>query len=210
MLDDHGQPLNRLYNRKQMNDRAIDELIGMSRGIIAADTVNQNEAKFLLSWMEANVAYCEDRIINQLYCRIHEMLIDGVLDEDERVELLGILREFTGETTVATLVNMASTFPLCKPAPIVEFPTMAFCLTGKFAYGTRKDCEGVVTERGGKVFERVAADLDYLVIGTFSSAAWAHTSYGRKIELAVEYRDKRGRPANISEDHWALSAFSMA
>lgn len=209
MLDDDGQPLNRLYGRKRMNDRAIDELIGMARGIVADSTVNQKEAEFLSSWMEANVSSCEDRNVNQLYRRIHEMLIDGIFDDEEKLELLGILREYTGESTVAQPINMAATFPLCRPAPKVEFPTLSFCLTGKFAYGPRRICEEVVMDRGGKVCGSVTMDLDYLVIGTFSSTDWAHTSYGRKIEKAVEYREKNGRPSIISEDIWARTAFSI-
>lgn len=209
MLDDDGQPLNRLYGRKRMNDRAIDELIGMARGIVADSTVNQKEAVFLSSWMEGNVAFCEDRIVNQLYRRIHEMLVDGILDSNEQIELLGILREYTGESTCAQPANMASTLPLCNPAPIVEFPTMAFCLTGKFAYGPRRICEEIVIDRGGKVQAGVTMDLDFLVVGTFSSTDWVHTSYGRKIEKAVEYREKNGRPSIIPEDLWARTAFSM-
>lgn len=208
MLDDDGQPINRLYGRKRMNDRAIDELIGLSRGIVADAAVNQQEAAFLSSWMEANVSYCEDMIVNQLYRRIHEMLTDGILDDEERLELLGTLREFTGESTVVQPANMASTLPLCKPEPVMKFPTMAFCLTGKFAYGPRRICEEVVLERGGKILAGVTMDLDYLVIGTFSSTDWAHTSYGRKIEKAVEYRERNGRPAIIQEDLWARTAFS--
>lgn len=210
MLDDNGQPLNRLYGKKRMNDRAIDELIGLSRGIVADAIVNRQEADFLSSWMEANVSYCEeDMIVNQLYRRIHEMLVDGILDDAERLELLGILREFTGESTVARPVNMASALPLCHPAPIVEFPTMAFCLTGKFAYGPRRICEEIVLDRGGKIHPGVTMDLDFLVVGTFSSTDWAHTSYGRKIEKAVEYRERNGRPSIIPEDLWARTAFSM-
>lgn len=209
MLDDNGQPLNRLYGRKRLNDRAIDELIGMARGIVADATVNQKEAEFLRSWMEANISFCEDRIVNQLYCRIHEMLIDGILDDEEMVELFGILREYTGESTLAQPANIAAALPLCHPAPMVEFPTMSFCLTGKFAYGPRRLCEEVVIDRGGRVEGSVTMSLDYLVIGTFSSTDWAHTSYGRKIEKAVEYRGKNGKPSVISEDHWARIAFSM-
>lgn len=209
MRDDDGQPLNRLYGRKRMNDRTIDELIGMARGIVADSTVNQKEAEFLRSWMEGNVAFCEDRIVNQLYRRIHEMLVDGILNDEERVELLGILREFTGESTAAVPVNMSASFPLCRPEPVVEFPTMSFCLTGKFAYGPRRICEEVVIDRGGKAYGSVTMDVDYLVIGTFSSTDWAHTSYGRKIEKAVEYRAKHRRPSIISEDLWARTAFSM-
>lgn len=70
IYDDNGQPLNRLYSKKRLNDRAIDELIGISRGIIADKNINEEEAKFLRSWMEANVSYCEDQVVNQLYRRI--------------------------------------------------------------------------------------------------------------------------------------------
>jgi len=209
MLDDHGQPINRLYSRKRLNDRAIDELIGMSRGIIADQRVNQKEAVFLKSWMEANVSYCEDNLVNQLYCRIQEMLTDNVLDQNEQEELLGILREFTGESTVEIPQNLSSIFPLCQPPPIIEFPTMTFCLTGKFAYGPRRICEKVIEERGGRSTNSINYAVDYLVIGTFSSSDWAHTSYGRKIEKAVEYREKSGGISIISEDHWADGAFKM-
>jgi len=46
MLDDHGQPLNRRYSGKRHNDRTIDELIGISRGLIADKNINQAEAEF--------------------------------------------------------------------------------------------------------------------------------------------------------------------
>ena len=209
MLDDDGQPLNRLYGRKRMNDRAIDELIGLAKGITIDSVVSQKEAEFLQSWMEANISFCEDRIVNQLYRRIHEMLIDGFLDNNEQLELLGILREFAGESTVTHHENRSSSLPMCNPPPIVEFPAMAFCLTGKFAYGPRRICEEIVIDRGGKIQAGVTMDLDFLVVGTFSSTDWAHTSYGRKIEKAVEYREKNGRPSIIPEDLWARTAFSM-
>ncbi len=69
ILDDHGQPLNRAYGKKRLNDRAIDELIGLSRGLTADGAVNQSEAEFLLKWMEDNSSYCQDPLVNQLYFR---------------------------------------------------------------------------------------------------------------------------------------------
>ncbi|MDH4319916.1 MAG: BRCT domain-containing protein [Desulfobulbaceae bacterium] len=209
ILDDHGQPINRLYNRKRLNDRAIDEMIGMARGIVADATVNHQEARVLLAWMVANVSFCEDWTVNSIYRRIHEMLIDGVLDADERQELLGILSAFSGASTLLARENMAAWFPLCQPPPVVEIPTMGFCLTGSFAYGPRRECEAVIEERGGRVEGYITKAVDYLVIGTFSSTDWAHTAYGRKIEKAVEYREKFGRPAIISEDLWADISFRM-
>jgi NAD-dependent DNA ligase len=209
ILDDHGQPLNRRYAAKRLNDRAIDELIGLSRGIIADQAVNQHEAAFLRSWMEANVSYCSDPIVNQLYCRIQEMLVDGVLDEEEQIELHQILTEFTGESTVTHCHKLSPTLPLCYPSPKIEFPTMMFCFTGKFAYGPRRECEEVVHERGGKIARNVSSKVDYLVIGTFCSTDWLHTSYGLKIKNAAELRDHGSGISIVSEDYWAQSAFKM-
>jgi len=209
MLDDHGQPLDRRYAAKRLNDRAIDELIGLSRGLIADKNVNQQEAEFLRSWMEANLSFCTDPIVNQLYYRIHEMLIDGILDDEEQKELHQILADFNGESTAAHHINLSASLPLCNPQPRIEFPSMTFCFTGKFAYGPRKVCEEVVIERGGKIENRMSLRVDYLVIGTFCSTEWAHTSYGRKIEDAVNIRAKGFPIAIISEDHWAQTAFKM-
>ena len=207
LRDDHGQPLTRNYSAKRLNDRAIDELIGISKGLIADKTVNQREAEFLKSWLEANTPFSEDPIINQLYCRISDMLIDGILDQDEQKELLVILNEFTGESIVEHCANFSTSLPLCTPVPIVEFTGKRFCLTGKFAYAPRKVCEEVVLERGGVIESGVTQRLNYLVIGTFSSTDWIHTSYGRKIEKAVEYRVANRVPFIISEDTWSAAAF---
>lgn len=207
-LDQNGQPFNRLYNRKRLNDRAIDELIGMSRGILADGIVNQKEAEFLQQWMEANVSFCEDRIVNQLYRRLQEMLIDGNLDKEEQVELFDILSMYTGENKPGEIATNTSTaLPFDQPPPNIEFPTMSFCLTGKFAYGPRRVCHEVIEERGGKICKKVSLDVDYLVVGYFGSKDWIHTPYGRKIERAAELRDDGNDIAIISEKLWADTAF---
>lgn len=209
MLNDHGQPLERRYSAKRLNDRAIDELIGLSRGIIADKSVNQHEAEFLQSWLNINISYCHDPIVNQLFFRIKEMLVDGILDQEERQELHQILAEFTGESTVTHCNELSTSLPLCSPPPKIEFPTMTFCFTGKFAYGPRKICEEVILERGGKTAGNVSGKVDYLVIGTFCSTDWLHTSYGLKIKKAAEMRETGFPIGIISEDHWAQSAFKM-
>ena len=46
---------------------------------------------------------------------------------------------------------------------------------------------------------------DFLVVGTFGSRDWAQTSFGRKIEKAVAYRDA-GEPIGfVTEDHCAAA-----
>lgn len=207
MLDDHGQPFNRCYSAKRLNDRAIDELIGISRALIADKSINQPEVEFLLSWLNNNLSYCNDPIVNQLYFRIRDILSDNIVDQDEQRELLQILSEFSGESTVSHGQSLSSSLPLCNPPPIVEFDGRVFCMTGKFAYGPRNICREVVIERGGIAVNSVSKKVDFLVVGTFCSTDWLHTSYGLKIMKAAEQREQGHKTSIISEDHWARAAF---
>ncbi|MGQ0527082.1 MAG: hypothetical protein ACT4OY_03495 [Alphaproteobacteria bacterium] len=51
-LDDHGQPVNRRFNYRKIEDRQIDELIGMCKMAIGDGHVDAGEAKALLSWLD--------------------------------------------------------------------------------------------------------------------------------------------------------------
>lgn len=135
------------------------------------------------------------------------MLVDNILDKNEQRELLQILAEFTGESTIVQSHNLASTLPLCTPPPKIEFPTMTFCLTGRFAYGPRRLCVEAIQELGGRVSERINKTVDYLVVGTFCSTDWLHTSYGLKIKDAANLRNEGHPIAIVSEDYWAQAAF---
>jgi hypothetical protein len=44
-----------------------------------------------------------------------------------------------------------------------------------------------------------------VIVGEGGSRDWLHSSYGRKIQEAVDYRDKGAMISIIPERHWALS-----
>jgi NAD-dependent DNA ligase len=94
--------------------------------------------------------------------------------------------------------------PFDTPQPPVKFSGKKFVFTGKFSFGTRKDCQKVVKEKGGEAASRgqVGSTIDYLVIGTEGSKDWNRGSYGSKIEAAIISRKNHGTPAIISEEHW--------
>ena len=52
-LDDHGQPPIAI-NHKRVLTRAVDELIGVSKGILADKIICPEEARYLQNWLEAN------------------------------------------------------------------------------------------------------------------------------------------------------------
>ena len=199
----------RSRNALRIQDRLIDELIGICRGIIADGVVEESEAIFLGQWIENHREVSMKWPVNVVYARVTEMLRDGVLSSDERQELLGTLRDLTGEGTPLQEPNQSTTLPLTQPEPNVEFGGSVFCLTGKFVFGTMPDCEDTIAEIGGTVVSQPNQETDYLVIGEFCSPDWVHTTFGRAIERAIELQDQGQDLKIISERHWvdALATF---
>ena len=87
--------------------------------------------------------------------------------------------------------------------PVSLGPRRFSCSLGSLRSGPRKECERQVHSLGGRCEESVTQQTNYLIVGTFGSRDWAHTSFGRKIEKAVAYRRSGMGLAIISEDHWA-------
>ena len=56
---------------------------------------------------------------------------------------------------------------------------------------------------GGINAKGVNKSLNYLVLGTYVTDSWAHENYGRKIEKAMEYRERGVPLVIITEEHWA-------
>lgn len=188
---------------KRIEDRSISELIGIARGMVADGSINELEAEFLVQWLKENshITCWPFDVLNR---RVLAMMDDGVIDEEERKEIFSLLKSLIGEKPVAEHVaSFSSTLPLTKPEPPIIFEGRTFCFTGKFAFGQRRDCEAAVEQLGGCPQPRVTTTLDYLVIGFLGNEDWMHSTFGRKIQQAIDYNAKGRKIAIISEDAWA-------
>lgn len=193
------------FNRKNIQDRQIDTLIGLSKGLTADGKVDQAEAEFLMSWLVQSRQASESPIIANLLQKVASMLEDDVLDEEESTELLSILRQITGEPIEIGELAKTSSLPLNDPLPEIDFPGKTFLFTGTCAYGTRKQCHQITEELGGIIAKGVTKNLDYLVLGSYVTDSWVHESFGRKIEKAMGYRNEGLPVVILSEEHWAQS-----
>jgi NAD-dependent DNA ligase len=192
----------RSRNASRVQDRLIDELIGISRGVIADGVVDENEAIFIGQWIEKHREIAERWPVNVLYARLTEMLKDGVLSEDEQQELLGTLRNLTGERSLFQEPSRSTTLPVDQPEPEVQFAGKSFCLTGKFVYGSMLDCQETIAELGGEIDETPGMKTDYLIIGELCSPDWVHTTFGRSIEKGVELKEQGAQLKIMTEEHW--------
>jgi len=201
-LDDQAQPT--LHSRKEVariNDRKIDEMIGICKGIISDQVITSQEIEFLCQWMINNTEIANTWPASILYQRIEEMLKDNVLNQNEKNELFETLRQITGSIPDADAKNMAIKLPLTDPLPVIVFKDQKYCLTGHFVTGTRKQVESIIVQKGGYTHKNPTLDTDYLVIGLMGSADWIHSSFGRKIERAVEIQ-RESHIKIVSEEYW--------
>lgn len=197
----HGQPPSN-FNKAMRSERGIDEMLGICKGILADGTVVEEEARFLSIWIRENPEVCGMFPGKLLVERLNRIFLDGVCSEDEREDLRALLMSFTGQTDKVPVGQAGSTRIIFEdPEPLIVIAGKSFSFTGKFVSGTRTWCADQTTKRGGIFHERPNVETKFLIVGTGGSRDWIHTSYGRKIEAAVEYREKYGTKI-VSEEHW--------
>ena len=89
----------------------------------------------------------------------------------------------------------ATTLPLDAPPP-------AFSWSPADVY-VFSECERVVCEPGAQCDANVTRRTSFMVVGSFGSLDWKHSSYGTKLQKAVDLR-AGGLPLRIvGEDRWA-------
>jgi len=190
------------FNRKNIQDRQVDTLIGLSKGILANGEVDLKEAEYLYGWLIQNALASDNPVIHNLLEKVDTMLADGVLDAEESTELFNILQKISGDPSAIGELSKSTSLPINDPPPTIVFKDKTFVFTGTCAFGTRNECHEATRSLGGKIASNVTKSLDYLVIGTYVTDSWMHENYGRKIEKAMDYRAD-GVPINIiTEEHW--------
>jgi NAD-dependent DNA ligase len=183
--------------------RCCESLLGICAGLVADSKLNDEEIRFLDTWLADSSNLCFSWPGEVLVARIKSVLSDGKITEEEREYLKKTLRDLLGGTLEETGAagGMATKLPL-NEVKVIEIKGSSFCFTGEFLFGTRKACEKAVTERGGVSWPAVKMDLNYLVIGTMASREWAHSTHGRKIEKALEYQNKGCSVLIVGEEQW--------
>ena len=199
----HSDTWWRTFNTKPMADRQIDQLIGLAQGIVADGIVNQAEAETLQNWLRANQT-TDNPYVSRLLDQVERVLKDGVLDDDEGRELHDALMNWTGGGGADGEESTTASLPL-DPAPrAVRIAGNVFVFTGTGVFGTRRVMQDATIRAGGTVERSITMRTNFVVLGTYVTPAWVHQSFGRKIEKAMEYRDRKGTGVQIvHEEDWA-------
>lgn len=204
-LDENGQPI-RPFSAALLNNygKSVDQLIGICRGVLFDGVVNDDEARCFRNWVAQQNLSEPVFPFDDLHRRLSGIYADGRVDDEERRELSEILKSIAGikDGIAADTPGGSMDLPLDDPAPEISHEGFEFVVTGRCAFGTRAAVWEAIKELGGTVNENPRCETKYLMIGHFASRDWLHSSYGLKIQRAVELKRKGHDLFIIAESHW--------
>lgn len=191
--------------------KATEHLLGICNGLIADSRITAEEVLFLQTWLGDHAWLRDEWPGKAIAHRIDAILDDGFITQTECSDLLETLRDIvqTDFTATGSATADSPVLPI-DDDPSIFFRDMIFCFTGRFAWGTRATCERSTLALDATVVDNVTQRLNYLVIGSMLEPTWLHTTFGRKILKAVEYRDAGHDVIIVSEAQWAAAIDDVA
>lgn len=195
----------------RIQSKSMQTLMGMVTGIVADAHLHDREIQLLSTWLSENSAAANYWPGSVIAAQVRAVLADGMITEDERRHLLGVLTEMANSDFSATGSAQAEPLklPIDDEAGPVAMMNAGVVHTGTFMYGTRAACERLSMAMGAMPLDNVSKSTDVLVIGTRVTPAWFNESYGRKILRGAELRQKGHAIRIISEAYWFETAKAM-
>ncbi|EGU56008.1 NAD-dependent DNA ligase [Vibrio nigripulchritudo ATCC 27043] len=181
----------------------VNQLLGFLQGITSDGYLNDKELEALTSLINDHPTILNTWPADVISKRLQIVFEDGVVDDNERSELLEMFKSICGQQFLETgSAECGATDFFGEPIELTNLSEKTVCFTGKFLGGNRKLMESLAKANGGIVRSGVTKDLDYLIIGSMASRDWKFSSHGRKIEAALKNQNQGNGTHIINEETW--------
>jgi len=191
------------------------KLHGFLHGIISDGVITEDEILALKQWMDVHDGNKNRWPYREIYSLIKKVMEDGKISEDEHDSMMKFFSNFAEVKNISYLKDdtlyinrfMNSQAPVLKTVDdIIDkdrhiyFKNKVFIFTGQMRNGKRKIMEDILKNLGGIPRQIVNKKTDYIVVGSMSNRCWTYSTYGRKIEKAMELNLKGADIKFIDED----------
>lgn len=179
----------------------LRHLHGMLGGIASDSVISEEELLGLRAWLKGHQHLERRWPYDEVVDLIRRVMRDKKIDAAEHIVLMKFFTEFfESEERPASVRESAPARPSPKSvfdlSDEIEIEDHNFCFTGDSPDYERPQLQAMVLERGGYFFSGVSRKIDYLVVGKNGSPDWQFSTYGRKIEKAVDLQNE-GYPIKI-------------
>lgn len=184
-------------------DALVNMLLGFLQGISADSNIVEEEVHALRALLLKHRDLLASWPGSLLFSRLNDILADGEITEDEREDLLELVKQISGQrfTESGLAAGMATEF--FADGNVMSLRGKTVCFTGKFLSDTRHNLEQQAKLLGASPVKGVTTNLDVLIVGSLASRDWMFTSHGRKIEAAIKAKEKGQDIKIINEENWA-------
>lgn len=153
--------------------------------IVGDNVISDDEIMQLKTWLEQHDDLKGFYPFDKIFELVEDIMMDGKLNEAEEQELLSFLDTF---------IN-----PQTENAEI-DFYEKLVCLSGEFNYGSKKQVEDFLLDRGAVIAKSVTGKLNILILGEAGSVAWKYGNYGSKYEKVCQLNEK-GKSIIIAKEN---------
>jgi NAD-dependent DNA ligase len=177
----------------------IRELHGMMKGVKSDGVITIDEVEFLKKWIHKNNDTVDEWPVSELYDILVEALEDGKIDESESERIIKFCSQFdeknpefyTWQETedgfllyskAKSLDTITSVLSDIKPSSLEE---KVVCFTGIMEVA-RSVAKAKAGKHGCVVKSGVSGKVDYLIVGKKSNPCYSQSTYGTKIQKAME------------------------
>lgn len=183
-------------------DALVNMLLGFLQGISADSNIVEQEVMALSSLLLKHRDLLVSWPGSLLFNRLNDILADGKIDDEEREDLLELVKQISGQrfTESGLAAGMATEF--FADGNVMSLRGKTVCFTGKFLSDTRHNLEQQAKLLGASPVKGVTTHLDVLIVGSLASRDWMFTSHGRKIEAAIKVKEKGKDIQIINEEDW--------
>jgi len=185
--------------------KSMQTLLGICTGIAADNHINDQEVHFLNGWIKEYSDVSNIWPASVIAERVRNILEDGIITDEDRCNLLEVLKQITGNHFMDTGSAQHEIVKLPFDIIPLSFTKRVFCFTGEFVSGTRNYCRKITEQLGAITINNMSKKVNYLVIGGLGSPDWVHESFGHKIAHAIRLREIQHPISIIAEKHWHKS-----
>lgn len=205
-------------------DYAMGHLHGILNGMAIDGQITSAEIHGLKRWMKQFDECREMWPFNDVWAVVQSILEDGKVDAEEKEMFLAFCKEFSDIRMEGAQIKddfyseewlekygnkiLKPTTYICDDDAPIVFEGKVFCFTGPAKFAKRSVLQGMVEELGGSWKKSYSKKVNYLVMGDYASPAWVYSTYGRKIEEAMD-NQRAGMDIRIVQEGVFLDAYNQ-
>lgn len=179
----------------------MQTLQGFFHGLLADGVLTDEEIHKLEEWLSQHEHLEGHHIYDRIYADVQMVLEDGIIEEHERQLLVKRMDEVIqvlnpdGKSKLESQIKPSGDSLIFDEVPI-EVAGSTFVLTGEFDSGKKPEVKQRIIEAGGAVKSTPSKKTNFVVVGQKGNKAYAYTCYGRKVEMAINFRNAN-QPVSI-------------